>query len=160
VGNLLELPFPDRAFEVVLSYRLLPHVSRWKAFIAELTRVAGKMVIVDYPEKHSLNALAPQLFQFKQRLEGNTRPYTCYRESEVLEAFQARGFFRTERFAQFFLPMVLHRNLKHAGISRLVEDLFRRLRITGWLGSPVILKLERAHGTRPNNHHVFKRAKK
>ena len=40
VGNILDLPYSDQAFAVVVSYRLLPHVTQWKQFLSELTRVA------------------------------------------------------------------------------------------------------------------------
>jgi ubiquinone/menaquinone biosynthesis C-methylase UbiE len=74
VGNLLKLPYPDRAFDVVVSYRLLPHVTQWQTLVAELTRVARRVVVVDYPALLSVNVIAPLLFRLKQHLEGNTRP--------------------------------------------------------------------------------------
>ena len=49
-GNLLTLPFIDRAFDVVISYRLLPHVTNWEQLLSEMCRVAKTSVIVDYPE--------------------------------------------------------------------------------------------------------------
>ncbi len=48
VGNLIKLPYPDRAFDAVVSYRLLPHVTQWQVLMAELTRVARHVVLVDY----------------------------------------------------------------------------------------------------------------
>jgi ubiquinone/menaquinone biosynthesis C-methylase UbiE len=146
VGNILDLPYPDQSFEVVLTYRLLPHVARWEEFLAELTRVAARAIILDYPEVRSINYITPLLFSFKKKLEGNTRTYTCFRESELLEAFNRHGFRKAGRYAEFFLPMVLHRKLKTPGISSAVEKLFRATGLTGIFGSPVILKLARAEG--------------
>ena len=34
-GDVLALPFPDRAFDFVVSVRLLPHCERWPALVAE-----------------------------------------------------------------------------------------------------------------------------
>jgi hypothetical protein len=102
VGNILELPYPDRNFEVVVSYRLLPHVVQWKRLISELTRVAEKAVIVDYPSVRSLNYLAPLLFGFKKQLEGNTRPFACFDERELLGEFRAFEFTPAERYPEFF----------------------------------------------------------
>ena len=48
-GNIIELPYPDKAFDIVISFRLLPHVTKWKQLIRELTRVARRAVVVDYP---------------------------------------------------------------------------------------------------------------
>jgi len=143
VGNILDLRFQDQAFDVVISYRLLPHVSQWRRFLLELCRVAQHAVIVDYPAVRSVNSISPLLFQFKKRLEGNTRPYTSFRESELLEVFKSTGFVRAERYPEFFLPMVLHRMLRLPGLSSMVEEMFRLSGMTYLLGSPVILKLVR-----------------
>lgn len=143
VGNILNLPYPDQAFDIVASYRLLPHVTQWKRFISELTRVAQKVVIVDYPAVRSINYIAPLLFPFKKQLEGNTRPFTCFKESELLEVFQSLSFVPTGRYPEFFLPMVLHRILKVPMFSSAMERICRLMGLTGLFGSPVILKLVR-----------------
>jgi SAM-dependent methyltransferase len=145
VGNILALPYPDRAFEVVISYRLLPHVSRWPQVLRELTRVARRAVLIDYPAVRSVNWIAPCLFKFKKSLEGNTRPFTCFKEAELLEVVGQCGFVPGDRYAEFFLPMILHRILRWPSFSSGTEAVFRFLGITSWLGSPVILKLLRAH---------------
>lgn len=146
VGNILDLPFPDRSFDVVLSYRLLPHVTRWREYLAELARVARHVVMLDYPEERSINSLTPYLFSFKKNLEGNTRTYTIFRQDEILEAFEELGYQCADRYAEFFLPMVLHRKLKVPKISSGLERMSRLVGLTGWFGSPVILKLVRSGG--------------
>lgn len=143
VGNILDLPYADEAFDVVISYRLLPHVSQWRPFLSECARVARQAVILDYPEVRSVNYIAPYLFQFKKKLEGNTRPYTCFKKSDLLDVFSAEGFSYQSHYAEFFVPMVLHRALKSPGISAAVEKAFRFIGFTDLLGSPVILKLIR-----------------
>ncbi|NIN66596.1 MAG: methyltransferase domain-containing protein, partial [Anaerolineae bacterium] len=109
VGNLLHLPYSDRTFDVAVSFRLLSHVSRWRRFLAELTRVAREAVILDFPSVGSMNALTPVLFRVKRQVEENTRSYRSFREAELVEAFAALGFEPADRYPQFFLPMVLHR---------------------------------------------------
>jgi ubiquinone/menaquinone biosynthesis C-methylase UbiE len=143
VGNILDLPYPNGAFDVVVSYRLLSHVTQWVQFVSELCRVARIGVAIDYPATRSINFIAPQLFQFKKRLEGNTRPFSAFRESELLEVFKSLGFKQADRYAQFFLPMVLHRVLKSPALSSAMESVFRLMGATHFFGSPVILKLVR-----------------
>jgi 2-polyprenyl-3-methyl-5-hydroxy-6-metoxy-1,4-benzoquinol methylase len=143
VGNILDLPYPDQSFDVVLSYRLLPHVTAWQPYLAELARVARQAVILDYPEVRSINYIAPALFRFKKRLEGNTRPYTCFRQSQLAEVFARSGFEPAERRAEFFLPMVLHRKLGQPALSAAMEKVFRALGLSALFGSPVILKMVR-----------------
>ncbi|NEP09149.1 MAG: class I SAM-dependent methyltransferase [Symploca sp. SIO2C1] len=141
VGNVLELPYPDGAFDIVISYRFLAHVTQWQSFLRELNRVAKQAVIVDYPTVRSVNAIAPYLFKFKKGLEGNTREFICYQEHELLEFFQSIGLSKAQRYPQFFVPMVLHRALKSPSVSSLMEKLARLSGLTNLFGSPVILKL-------------------
>ncbi len=142
-GNLLTLPFIDRAFDVVISYRLLSHVSNWEQLLSEMCRVAKTSVIVDYPEAYSINYLIPWLFHVKKQIEKNTRRFRCFHGYELLEKFESLGFGLSERVPEFFLPMVLHRTMKTANLSHALEGAFRRLGLTARWGSPVILKLVR-----------------
>ena len=146
VGNILKLPYPAGAFDIVLSYRLLSHVSRWPELLCELSRVAKTGVMIDYPAVRSINFIAPQLFGLKRRLEGNTRPFTAFKESQLIELFASQGFIPAGRQAQFFFPMVLHRVLKCPAISSALERTFRLTGATRVWGSPVILKFVRQAG--------------
>jgi 2-polyprenyl-3-methyl-5-hydroxy-6-metoxy-1,4-benzoquinol methylase len=142
-GALLRTPFADRSFDVVLSYRLLPHVARWPELIAELARLARRAVVLDYPTVRSVNALAGALFGLKKGVEGNTRPFTVFRDAEVWRAFGASGFRPTARRPQFFLPMALHRAVGSAPLARLLEGAASAVGLTAALGSPVIARFER-----------------
>jgi 2-polyprenyl-3-methyl-5-hydroxy-6-metoxy-1,4-benzoquinol methylase len=142
-GDLLAPPLPDRKFDVVLSYRLLPHVRRWPELVGTLARLARRAVIVDYPTRRSVNAAADLLFGLKKSVEGNTRRFTVFSDREVERAFAAHGFAPTGRRPQFFLPMALHRAAGSAGLARGLEGAAAAVGLTGRLGSPVILRLER-----------------
>jgi ubiquinone/menaquinone biosynthesis C-methylase UbiE len=143
VGNILDLPYADQAFDIVVSYRLLPHVQQWRQYLAELTRVARQTVLIDYPAIRSVNYIAPLLFTVKKGLEGNTRPYTSFRESALLAVLRQNNFRCAERFPQFFFPMVLHRMMKRQNWSACPENACRVVGFTAILGSPVILRLIR-----------------
>lgn len=141
-GDLLSLPFPDRSFDVCLSYRLLPHVTRWEALIAELCRVARRAVVVDYPTRRSVNRLGTSFFGLKQGVEGDARPFTVFGDAEIEAAFRSSGFRVTGRRPQFFLPMALHRALGVAPLARGLEAAASALGLRKAFGSPVILRLE------------------
>ena len=141
-GDLLRLPFPDRSFDVALSYRLLPHVTRWPELVAELCRIGRRAVLVDYPTRRSVNAVAGAFFAAKKKVEGNTRPFTVFADPEIEATFAAHGFRVTARRPQFFWPMALHRGLGVAPLSRTLEATARLLGLRDALGSPVILRLE------------------
>lgn len=143
VGDILNMPYPDRAFDVVICYRMTAHVTRWREYLIELARVARKAVILDYPEVRSVNFAAPYLYGIKKRLEPNTRRFQCFRERQLLSVFDEVGFRRADRFPQYFIPMMAHRGLNRPGFSAALEKLFRLTGLTAFLGSPVILKVER-----------------
>ncbi|MBE9069023.1 methyltransferase domain-containing protein [Leptolyngbya cf. ectocarpi LEGE 11479] len=142
VGNVLDMPYADNAFDVVISYRFLAHVTRWQEFLKELTRVASRAVMVDYPTVRSVNAIAPALFKFKKGLEGNTRPFICYQEPDITNFCQSLGWRQRQRYAQFFWPMVLHRTLGNPTLSSGLELAPRLTGLTKLFGSPVITKFE------------------
>jgi SAM-dependent methyltransferase len=144
-GDLLRSSFADRSFDVVLAYRLLPHVRRVAELAAELSRLARHAVIVDYPTRRSLNAVAGPCFGLKKGLEGDTRPFQVFRDGEIEGAFAAHGLVPTGRRAQLFFPMALHRALGSAALARGLEGAASALGLTRAFGSPVILRLAR-HG--------------
>lgn len=144
VGNILDMPYPDQSFDVVICYRLTAHITQWERYLRELARVARRAVILDYPEVRSINYVAPYLYGLKKRMEPNTRRFTCFRERQLLREFEESGFHRTDRFPQYFIPMMLHRRLGHPSLSDALERFFRLTGLTSLLGSPVIMKVERA----------------
>ena len=140
----LALPYPERAFSTVLSFRLLPHVERWQELVGGLCRVADERVIIDYPDIRSFNLLYRLLFRLKKRMEGNTRTYTLFNRREIAAAFAANGF-SCSFTPQFFWPMVLHRKLKNAAFSHLLEAPCRAVGLTRLFGSPIIVRATRNH---------------
>jgi SAM-dependent methyltransferase len=141
--DLLDLPFPDRSFDVVLAFRLLAHLEGWRRQVSELCRVADKAVIVDYSDTRGFNALYGPLFDWKKRLEGNTRPFITFRPGDVPGELARQGFGRQTVRRELFVPMVVHRALGRSGFSRRVEKAGSILGLTWALGSPVILKAQR-----------------
>ena len=142
-GDLVSAPFPDRSFDVVLSYRLLPHVREWSGLAAGLARLARIAVVVDYPTTRSANALSGWTFGLKKGVEGDTRPFRVFRDGEIEAAFAASGFVPTGRRPQFLFPMALHRATGSATLSRALEKTGSALGLRRAFGSPVILRLER-----------------
>ncbi|MCF7837139.1 MAG: class I SAM-dependent methyltransferase [Candidatus Marinimicrobia bacterium] len=142
-GNVIALPFADQAFDTAISFRLLTHCARWPELIAELTRVARRAVVLDYPARRSVNCLAGLLFAAKKKYEGDTRTFRPFSHGEVADAMRQAGFVPAGRRAQFFWPMVLHRALKRPRLSRALEAPPRLLGLTRLFGSPIIARFER-----------------
>jgi SAM-dependent methyltransferase len=144
VADLLALPYEDRAFDAVISYRMLAHSIDWRRLVRELCRVARQRVVVDYPARRSVNVASEALFKVKNSVErGTTRPFALYGRREMASAFEAAGFVVTRERPQFFLPMALYRLAGSAGLARAAEGVARAVGLTGLLGSPVIARADR-----------------
>lgn len=142
-ADLLAPGLAERSYDVILCFRLLPHVVRWPELTATLARLARRALVVDYPTLRSVNAAADLLFRLKKGVEQDTRPFKVFRDREIEAAFAASGFRPTGRRPQFLFPMALHRAAGRAGLSRALEGAAGAAHLTAWLGSPVILRLER-----------------
>ena len=143
VCDLPRLPYPDRSFGVVIAFRLLAHLESWRELIGEMCRVADRAVVVDYSDTRSFNRFYGPLFRWKKSLEGNTRTFLLFQPGEVAAACARHGFGQPAARRQFFLPMVVHRKLGRAGLSRALEQGSAALGLTATLGSPVVLRAVR-----------------
>jgi SAM-dependent methyltransferase len=142
-ADLQNLPYSDRSFDVVVCLRLLPHSVWWTGLIRELCRVARRSVLLDYPSLRSVNILAGRLFKLKKGIELNTRGFIMFTPSEIDAAFRDCGYEVQAERPQYLLPMVLHRWLDVAPLSKLAEVPGRYLGLTRWFGSPIIARADR-----------------
>lgn len=138
-STLWSLPAADRSIDSVVALRVMAHVTRWQELIAEMCRISRHAVVIDFPCKSGMNALTPLLFRMKKKIEGNTRPYFSYDSAELEAEFRKHGFTVSAATKQFALPMGLHRALKSARASQLLEATLRRIGLTALLGSPAML---------------------
>ena len=109
-----------------------------------MARVTRGRLVIDFPPRLSANLLEPLMFALKRHLEGNTRPFFCYRTRDLDRALAASGFRRRRVRRQFLLPMVLHRIAQAPLLSARIEQIGRRSGLTASLGAPALLLAERA----------------
>ncbi|MEM7393826.1 MAG: class I SAM-dependent methyltransferase [Verrucomicrobiota bacterium] len=140
-GNIMELPFPDNAFDTVIAFRIFAHTKQPAQLIREMGRVARRQIVFDFSTWSSFNLIGRLLFRAKKDIEKNTRPWTTYRPNELTEAFRVVGFETTERKKQFFWPMALHRLLGREQLSHVLENTAEAIGLTPRFGSPVIVSL-------------------
>ncbi len=142
-GDLLNLPAKDQSYDIVVCFRLISHVVDWKKLVFELSRVARRSVILEYPNLWSVNVLKPLLFRIKKGIEKNTRDYILFRPSMIKNEFEKYGFQITGIRGEFILPMALHRwlglNRKLVQIDRFARD----IKLANTIGSPIIILAER-----------------
>lgn len=138
VGDLLRLPYADRAFDVALSLRTMAHLNGWGRLISELCRVSRRGVIVDYPSRRGAQAVSRWLFPLKRRIERDTRPFRLFSERDIAREFRSCGFEIAATWPQFFFPMVMYRAVGSEAFARAVEGAASRIGLTRRLGSPVV----------------------
>lgn len=142
-ADLLDLPYPDRSFDVVVAFRLLAHVRRWRQLLGEMCRVAGAAVVFDYSDTRSFNRFYDRFFEWKRSLEGNTRSFHCFGPGELAAECARHGFPRSQERREHFVPMVVHRLLGSVPVSRALERASGAAGLTRRFGSPVVLRAER-----------------
>ncbi len=148
--DMLNLPFDRQEFDIVIAFRLLPHVHRWQKLVGELSRVARHAVVVDYPDRRSFNLVQASFFGWKKAIEKNTRPFRCFSRNQLAAEFAKHGFVRPDFRPEFFFPMVLHRALNRATFSRSLEAVSRVLGLTSIFGSPVIMRVQPREAIAPS----------
>jgi len=141
--DLLQLPFEDNSFDVVMAFGLLSQVELWRELLAELSRVAKHCVLFDYPDRRSANMFYNQFFAMKKKVEGDTRPFHLYSRGEIEAELQLHGFQKPFIRPQFFCPMVIHRKVNRRLFTSFIEMCSQFAGLTRCFGSPIIMRSNR-----------------
>jgi ubiquinone/menaquinone biosynthesis C-methylase UbiE len=142
-GDAHALDFADRSFDVVVSFRMLMHAPQWKRCVAELCRVAERLVIVDYPSATSV-ALFESLARRVAYAAGvRTEPYRVFTHAAIAEAFHRNGFRIRSVHRQFVLPIAFHKAVRSRRFTVWSENLLDHAGLLKPFGSPVTLVAER-----------------
>ena len=142
-GDAHALPFPDRGFDAVVSFRVLMHTPQWTQCVAELCRVAARLVIIDYPSATSV-ALIESLARRATHAAGmRTEPYRVFTHRAIAEAFDRNGFRIRSVHRQFVLPIAFHKAIGSRRFTLWSEHLLDRAGLLKPFGSPVTLVAER-----------------
>ena len=143
VGDAHALEFPERSFDVALSLRVIMHTPKWHRCVAELCRVAERLVIVDYPSAHGAAAIESMARRIAYAIGLKSEPYRVFTDRAIAEAFVAHGFRVRSAHRQFVLPIVFHRVIGSRRFTVALEALLDRAGLLGFLGSPVTVVAER-----------------
>jgi ubiquinone/menaquinone biosynthesis C-methylase UbiE len=142
-GDAHALDFADRSFDAVVSFRMLMHTPQWKRCVAELCRVAERLVIVDYPSATSV-ALFESLARRGAHAAGaKTEPYRVFTRGTIAEAFDRNGFRIRSVHRQFVLPIAFHKAIRSRRFTLWSENVLDHAGLLKPFGSPVTLVAER-----------------
>jgi ubiquinone/menaquinone biosynthesis C-methylase UbiE len=143
IGDAHHLAFQDRAFDTVVSLRVLMHTPDWRQCVAEACRVAKARVIVDYPAATSLAALQAASRHVAHRLGARTEPYRAFTGRQIGDEFRRHGFRITREHRQFVLPIAVHKRLNSLAVTTGVESALAKVGLLKLAGSPVTVLAER-----------------
>lgn len=143
VGDAHALDFADKSFDVVVCLRVLMHTPRWRTCVAELCRVAGRLVVVDYPAALSFALLESAARRFMHGIGVRTEPYRVFTDSAIADAFDRSGFRIRSVHRQFVLPIALHKAVGSRRLTTTAERVLARAGLLKAFGSPVSIVAER-----------------
>jgi ubiquinone/menaquinone biosynthesis C-methylase UbiE len=142
-GDAHALDFGDRSFDVVVCLRVLMHTPKWLRCIAELCRVAERLVIVDYPAAASFASLESLARRAGHVVGLSAEPYRTFTDRAIGDAFDRQGFRIRSMHRQFVLPIAVHKAIGSRGVTTSVEGAFDRAGLLKLFGSPVSVVAER-----------------
>jgi len=142
-GDAHALDFADRSFDAVVSFRMLMHTPQWKRCVAELCRVAERLVIVDYPSATSVALFESLTRRLTHAMGAKTEPYRVFTHGAITGAFDRNGFRIRSVHRQFVLPIALHKAIGSRRFTRSTERLLDHAGLLKPFGSPVTLVAER-----------------
>jgi ubiquinone/menaquinone biosynthesis C-methylase UbiE len=143
VGDAHALDFPERSFDAVVCLRLLMHAPKWRRCVAELCRVADRLVVVDYPSATSVALIESLARRVAHAAGARTEPYRVFTQASIADAFDRCGFRIRSVHRQFVLPIALHKAIGSRRFTVWSEDIFDRIGLLEQFGSPVTLVAER-----------------
>lgn len=142
-GDAHALEFPDRSFDVVVSLRVLMHTPRWRCCVAELCRVADRLVVLDYPSAWNATAVQSLGRRMIHAVGVRTEPYRVFSDGQIAEALAGAGFQVRSVHKQFVLPIALHKAVGSRTFTLKSEAFLERAGLRQRVGSPVTIVAER-----------------
>jgi len=143
LGDVHALEFEDRAFDVAVCLRVLMHALDWPKAMAELCRVADRLVIFDYPSATSTAALQSLTRRAIQALGGRTEAYRVFTDGAIRRELARSGFSVRSVHRQFVLPIQFHKLIGSRRFTVATETLMERAGLLRHFGSPVTVCAER-----------------
>ncbi len=131
------LPFPDRSFDTVITFRLIMHVVNWRQTLSEICRVSRNTVILDFPPKCGLAGFAPIVHHLVRPFRKNHQSYRVFNISDITSALYAEDYVVTAMDKHLVLPFGLHRFVNSSGFTAVSESVLAKAGFRDLFGAPV-----------------------
>jgi len=142
-GDAHSLPFRDRQFDVAICLRVLMHAPDWRQCLAELCRVAERIVIFDYPSAASVAALESATRRAVHALGARTEAYRVLSDRAIRRELDRSGYRVRSVHRQFVLPIAFHKLIGSRRFTSWIEQGLDRIGLLQRFGSPVTIVAER-----------------
>ncbi|HKB12278.1 MAG TPA: methyltransferase domain-containing protein [Vicinamibacterales bacterium] len=142
-GDAHALQFADREFDVAICLRVLMHAPDWQGCLAELCRVAERLVIFDYPAALSVAAVESASRRIVHSLGARTEAYRVFSDRAIGRALERSKFRIRSVHRQFVLPIQFHKAIGSRKFTVWSEGVLDRLGLLKQFGSPVTAVAER-----------------
>ncbi len=142
-GDAHALDFPSRAFDVVVSLRVLMHTPRWRQCIAEICRVAGHAVVIDYPALCSAALVQSIGRKLLHPFGLSSEPYRVFTDAAIGGELRRHGFRIVDVHRQFVLPIAVHKTIGSPAFTERSERWLAQAGLLRLFGSPVTVYAER-----------------
>lgn len=146
-GDAHVLSFSDRSFDAAVSLRVLMHTPGWRSCIAELCRVADRLVVLDYPSACSVAAVQSAGRRVAHIAGARTEPYRVFSDRKIAAELGRSGFRVRSVHRLFVLPIALHKAIGSRHFTEWSERLLTRIGLLRLFGSPVTLVAERCESS-------------
>ena len=143
LGDAHHLDFKDRSFDAVVCLRVLMHTPDWRRSLAELCRVADRLVIFDYPSATSAALAQSVARRMFSAVGGRTEAYRVFLRATIQSALADSHFRIRSVHRQFVMPIQLHKMIGSRGFTIRSERVLDHLGLLRLLGSPVTVCAER-----------------
>ena len=148
-GDAHALDFPDEAFDLVVSLRMLMHTPNWRQCLGEMCRVARHRVIFDYPPLFSAPTVQMVLRRLARIAGRRVETYHVISTLAARSVLHANGFQIERLHRQFVLPIALHKKVGSRRFTELSESTLARLGLLHVFGAPATIMAQRCAGTHP-----------
>lgn len=142
-GDVHALDFNDRSFDVVVCLRVLMHTPDWRRCLAELCRVADRLVIFDYPSATSAALVHAMTRRVFRAVGGRTEAYRVFMDRTIRRELHRSQFSVRSAHRQFVMPIQLHKIIGSRRFTVGSEAFLDRLGLRRLIGSPVTVCAER-----------------
>lgn len=141
--DIMELPFEDKAFDKILCFRVLLHVTNWQKAFTEICRCSGDEIIMDYPPRWALAALQVPVRKVRGLWNKTVQTFRLFTLSGMKKEFARLGFEVVEVEKLWVLPIAFHKVFKSTGFTLGIEKLFKLLGLNALFGAPVTIRARR-----------------